>query len=394
MIDSLLPVLIGGDLGAYSVALSFYEAYGVCSHVFFDRAGNAPPHAPFLRAHAVSSLTSRGRDALMRFADAHGDQVLLLVPCTEAAMAFVMNERGTLSARYRMLLQDPSVFAVVRDRAALLAELSHLGVPVVPHLCFSSVGEFARKQAATPVAYPAILLPTDRYASPTCRPVRVDTRADVLAAVSACFSTGYRGELMLRSVIGAQAPLLKTLVVIQDRACRVVAAVQARSVLRGEEGNACAALLAEPPDRAALALCRASERLGYCGVACFDLAYDGHGRAYVLDMHPCGGRHVDLLRAAGISLARLLVTQVQGGESPPCLQYPEVYWRCISDRTVVREGTSREVAEAMRRLAHGFAFCPFSYEWGTRGTPWHARASRLLRTVCHRRTRLSTDGMI
>ena len=46
----IVPVLMGGDLNAYSVALAFCEAYGVISHAFTRSRCGATEYSKFIKS--------------------------------------------------------------------------------------------------------------------------------------------------------------------------------------------------------------------------------------------------------------------------------------------------------------------------------------------------------
>ncbi len=354
---SVLPILVGGGLGAYSVALSFFEAFGVHAHVVHPRTDRLCRRAAFLHAHPVASLGAQAVREVCRLCEGRGRDTALVVPCDETAAACLLHERADLPSDASLLLPDASVGALLCDRAQTLACLNRLGIPTIPHIVFSSVGELARQQAAGAVTFPAVLASAERTS--LVRASCVASRADAFAAASAIFGAGCRDALLLRSVLTGRSPLQKTLVTVHDRTCRVTGAVLARSVTPTDPAAPrYTALLAEAQDAFSSRLCRAAEQLGCRGVIQYDIVYDANGRPFVWDLHLSAGEHVDVLRACGISLARTLVEQARGEQTTACMRYPAVYWHTASARIVRRTGIPREAKEAMARQATGFAFEP------------------------------------
>ena len=52
----IIPVLLGGDLNAYSVALAFREHFGVRSHAFMKYKCGATANSSFIKTHISSGI--------------------------------------------------------------------------------------------------------------------------------------------------------------------------------------------------------------------------------------------------------------------------------------------------------------------------------------------------
>ncbi len=360
MQPTFLPVLLGGGLGTYAMALSFFETYGITSYVLFDDGESPPPRARFLRAHAIPAWHMQGVRALMRLVDRYPLCERILIPCSDRTMAFAMEQREILRSKYHTILPSSDAYATICDRDILTARMAKKGLSLVPRLRFSSVGEFARRQASVSLPFPAVLC-SESDAPAFVR--RVKDREAVLAAASSYFASGQRDPLVLTPLVGGKMPLYKVTLAILDQRSHVRAAVQYRSVFRADVPFAKGqAFLAEPADAWTGSLLDVCGSTGFFGVCRVDTVFDEHGKAFVLDVHPTGGICTDLFRAAGISAARELLSTDTDRQT--CTGCPSVYWRNVHDRKVVRTGSRRDVTEAMLRKANGFAFSPYTYEHG------------------------------
>ena len=81
----LTPVLLGGDLNAYSMAMSFANAYGVRSYVFSRSRLAITDSSSFIKLNVVNGLDGcdGAVDALEDFAKEHSGEKLILVPCAD-----------------------------------------------------------------------------------------------------------------------------------------------------------------------------------------------------------------------------------------------------------------------------------------------------------------------
>ena len=380
MQPTLVPVLLGLDLNAYSMAISFYESFGVTSHAFGRYRCGITEHSRFVKTHIVPALSERETAvaALLSFARAHKDAYLVLVPCADRYVELAEDVRDRLSPFFHFFLPREEVFRTVSDKASFYALCDGFGIRHPPTHRIRSAKELSAL-GEDEARYPAVLKPSDTnayYRHPFVGMKKVyfpKDRTEALAVATAVFASGYRGTLLLQPYIGEGRAVAKTLTVCVDRHSRVCAAVLARAVLEERAPTArgnYSALLTEPLDGFCRSLCCMLTDVGYTGIANLDLLYDADGTPYVLELNARQGRSCDHVRAAGVHLAAFLYAQMTGGVSAVRLQYPTVYWRCVSDRCVrLFAPREEDVLQCMQRRAHGFAFSPFSYEADLRFNP-------------------------
>lgn len=380
MNPTLIPVLLGLDLNAYSMAISFYEGFGVKSHAFGRYRCGITEHSRLVKTHIVPAMTERETAvaALLSFARAHTGAHLLLVPCADRYVELAEDVRDRLSPFFHMLLPNAAIYRTVTDKISFYKLCDSFGIrhpeTYVAHTA-RQMSDVAREMRV----YPAVIKAADTnayYRHPFAGMKKVyfpKSYTEAIAVATTVFSSGYRGALLLQPYIGEGRAVAKTLTVCVDRHGRVCAAVLARVVLEERAPTArgnYSALLTEPLDELCRSLCRMLERTGYVGIANFDLLYDDSGEGYVLELNARQGRSCDHVRAAGVHLSAFLYAQLTGGVSAVRMQYPTVYWRCVSDRCVRRFAPREEdVLRCMERRAHGFAFSPFSYEADLRLNP-------------------------
>lgn len=380
MSPTLIPVLLGLDLNAYSMAIAFYEAFGVKSHAFGRYACGITEHSRLVKPHIIPALTERetAARALLSFAREHRGAYLLLVPCADRYVELLRDLRARLSPFFHTYFADDTALDAVSDKASFYALCERYAVPYPRTLCIGSPEQLPRLETAD-IPYPAVLKPSDTneyYRHPFTGMQKVyfpKGSAEARAIGMRIYAAGYRGTLLLQQCIGDGAPVAKTLTVAIDRHGHTSLMTLARAVLEERTPTAVgnyAALLTEPTDALSERLCRLLEAIGYRGIANFDLLYDRYGQGYALECNPRQGRSCDHVRAAGINLAAFLYAQCSGGVSAVRKRYPTVFWRCVSDRCVRHLGARAEdVRLCMQLRAHGFAFSPFAYEDDLRLNP-------------------------
>ena len=83
--EKVTPVLLGGDLNAYSLAASFADAEGLISVCFARDKLAMCDLSSFTQLHAIEELddVNVAVPALLSFAEKRKSERLLLVPCAD-----------------------------------------------------------------------------------------------------------------------------------------------------------------------------------------------------------------------------------------------------------------------------------------------------------------------
>lgn len=375
----LVPVLLGLDLNGYSMALSFYEAFGVTSHAFGRYACGITERSKFIRTHVVPSLCDpqEGLAELRRFRMSQKDAELVLVPCADWYVA-LLEEIGDRLEGYRFVIPPRSVLARVRDKATFLDVLDEAGLPHPKTQVFRYGDPISSMIKVGHIPYPAVVKPSDstefwRHPFSGMQKVAfVKNEIEAVAAIRRIFSSGYEKSVLLQEKIGqSKEPSAETLTVCCADGGRC-AGYRGKIVLEETgataRGNYCA-IVTVPLNRLCRELMELCRRIGYVGIANFDIL-QCDGKWYVLEMNPRQGRSCDYVRAAGGDLARFLMAAIRGEPIKPQSPYSSVYWRCVPDRTVFRYASDPALVEEARMLLRaGYAFSPFHATEDTRANP-------------------------
>ena len=373
--SSFTPVLLGTDLNAYSVALSFREFAGVKSFAFGRYPCGITSYSRFLRVKTEPRLLEKEVlwQTLTSFADRRGPARYLLIPCADWYVALL--ETGIPDGRFTAFLPPPSLFHSLSDKSSFLTLLDRFGVPHPKTVVFS-FSSLKREAFACDIPYPAVLKPADStayWAHPFPGMQKVwypATPAEAYDVAMRIYTSGYGGKLLLQEKIHATAAA--TLTVLADGRGEVVRAVRGRVLLEETAPTAAgnySALVSAPLDDVSRRLIAFLRGVGYRGIGNFDILYDGE-RPFVLEMNPRQGRSCDFLRAAGVDLSGFLIRAAQGVPMRPSFSYPTVYWRCVKDAAVRRYAKDRTLlAEAEELRKCGFAFSPFHTDADLRFNP-------------------------
>ncbi|MFC7401097.1 carbamoyl-phosphate synthase [Citricoccus sp. GCM10030269] len=350
-----VPVITGGDVGAYSLAREFHEAYGVISAVVPTTLNRNLQHSSILQAFPAGPMTAEQPviDALVTVARelngadvGHSSRPLLLLASYDHLVRFAVRHRATLEAHgYTVPYPDEDSL----DRAALkenfYALCERLGVPY-PNTAHYDAGshtpEAARRFVAglgeRGVRLPLILKAGDGGAWADVRfegrrkvhviagPDRPDgadgpdgaAGLDELEAliIKAC-DAGYTGSLIVQEMIPGDDSQLGIATFFRDGAgtTRLVSygEVIVEDHAPGLEGNARAVLASDHPVVATQGAALLDE-LDWRGFAMFDIKVDPRtGVAQFLEMNPRLGRNHYYMTAAGANPAQYLYEEYVGG---------------------------------------------------------------------------------
>ncbi len=391
-------VLLGGDLNAYSVAVSFHLAYGVKSAVFCRYRCGITAYSSIVELHIEPNITEDavGCALLLHYARGCAERPYL-IPCGDAFVSFAVRNRERLAAAYRFLLPPSDLYFSVRDKGRFYKMLAEAGLPH-PKTVLLERGSLSLSSFLEIEPYPAVLKPSDSveyYAHPfegMCKVYFPETPRAALEISQKIFRAGYKGRLVLQKRIGSPSdpPTAQTLTLLCDSEGKVRRGVHGEVLVEesasGAIGNY-AAILSRPPNALTCRLVSFLEQKGYTGIANFDILQH-KDKAYILELNPRQGRSCDYLRGAGVSLARFFVEAVSGARMITDLTSRESLWCAVPVRAVLRRIGEENRALLRSLRERGRIYSPFSYE----GEKFSIRRALYLPMHAIRRTIALNEG--
>ena len=374
--EIITPVLLGADLNAYTMAMAFAAAGNYVCHAFAkDRLGMTDNSA-FIKLHIIKGLDdcNVAVPALLDFAKEHKGERLILVPCADWYMEMLEYARDTLDGHFYFNIPNFSLWRAVSVKNSFYSLLKSCGIPYPEYIDFSADECEMIKSRGSSLLPNLVLKPADsseywRYSFEDRRkvyfPRNIDEAYDVAKKI---FASGYSGRLILQKRVsensdkGEKAPRASVLTTYSDRHGRVKRALLGDVLLeeRGptSRGNY-AAIITRELDGISKKLIGLLESIGYTGIANFDILTAENG-SYCLELNPRQGRSSDYVRAAGVNLAGLLLSDMKGEELARSFIYPEVLWCAVPFSSVRRYADDRELVEKAERLfERKLMFSPF-----------------------------------
>ena len=327
--QSFVPVILGGDIGTYSLAREFHEAYGVTS-IGVPAGGNGiidnsvalelrPAGSILDEDRVVEHLAALGRELTN---DGQNPRPLLLCGSLDLHVMLITRRRAELEAYYTI----PYVELEVMERAALKENFYELCEKLqIPHpvtVAYDPATDPAQLPADLP--FPLIGKPSD---SSTWVSAKFDgkqkihtinTRPELEDLLRKIQGSGYAEPYILQEMIpgGDSNMRLCTYFSSQDGVVRfagygeVVVEEHSPLVL----GNS-AAIVTAVDETVIDEGRRLLEHLGWTGFSMFDAKLDPRdGVIKFFELNPRLGRNHYYLTAAGANAARFYVREYLGAE--------------------------------------------------------------------------------
>lgn len=324
--DDLQPVIVGGDIGAYSLARELHEAYGVRSVVVSSVLSGLVRHSRVLTNEVVPDLGDADAvvDRLRRVAGEHAGRRLLLLASADRLVRLLVDNRDRLEDLYLLPYVSADLLDRLTDKSAFGTLCAELGIDH-PHTVAVDVGSgeavdtsaltfpvFAK--AASTVAYHAVEFAGKK------KGFTVGSRAELDDLLARLEAAGYRGRFLVQDLIPGDDSGMRILTCYSDRAGKVRFAAFGHVLLEehtpGALGNPAGIVPAENPDVVEQAR-RLLEHVGWTGFANFDLKLDPRdGRCVFFELNPRLGRSNYYVRAAGQNPVELYVRELLDGVEP------------------------------------------------------------------------------
>ena len=280
------PVILGGDITAYSLVRTFHEAYGVrplvvnmtdggpialsrvCDHVYVPGLEDA--------AVFVGALEKVGRE--------HQEPgvPLLLVAAGDWYVRMIIENKDRLGRLFTIPYIDRALLDEVVRKDRFYGLLDDVGVPY-PRTVVVDMAQDLGEEHDLPFGFPLVMKPADsalhHYASyPGKRKVFIlETREELDDTLSRVRASNYDGKFLLQEFIPGDDTNMRVLTCYSDQHGRVRFGAVGHVLLKEHHplaiGNPCVIITTEIDEVVEQAK-RFLERVGYVGFSNFDLKYD------------------------------------------------------------------------------------------------------------------------
>lgn len=362
------PVILGGDIGAYSLARTFHEAYGLRSIVLSSASTGLVRHSSILRSvvepHMDDDDVLVAR--LLDVAAQHPDRKLIVLASADWLVRALVVNRDRLEPRYVVPYVPLAVLDQVTDKAGFAALCDALGIPH-PQTVVVEVGDHHAVDTS------ALRFPVIAKAGSTAGWHDVDfvgkkkvhtvgSAAELRELLDTVAASGYRGTFLVQDLVPGDDSQMRILTCYSDRSGRVRFASFGHVLLEehtpGALGNP-AAIITQPDPQIVAQAVRLLEHIGWTGYSNFDLKVDPRdGRTVFFELNPRLGRSNYYVTAAGRNTALAYVREYledregleRGDEGSLVEQEAEHLYTVLPRPLLLRYVVDRELRGRVRRL--------------------------------------------
>ena len=322
----LQPVVLGGDIGAYSLARTFHEAFGVRAIVVSSDATGLVRHSRILE-HVVEPRLDDADAAvglLARIAAEHPDSQLLLLGSADWHVRTIVEQAHRIDPAYTIPYVGREALDLMTDKESFGALCAELDIPH-PTTIVHDV------RSAEPIDAGALRFPVIAKAADSSlyhhvdfpgkkKVFMVDTPAELDALLARVREAGYTGTFLVQDFIPGDDSGMRILTCYVVAAGEVVLSASGHVLLEehtpGALGNPAAIITGHDPATVAQATALL-RKVGWRGYANFDMKYDPRdGRTVFFELNPRRGRSTFYMTAGGVNNVELYVRELLQGLAP------------------------------------------------------------------------------
>lgn len=330
--EDLVPIVLGGDIGAYALAREFHEAYHVKPQMLASSPIAAVAHSQILDVHPVERLSEEEVTRVVReIAEKNAEKTCVVVGNTDALIKVLSNCRDNFPVNCVTPIPDADVIDQVSDKItfAQLCREHGLDTPLTEVVHLAGDG----KIAPSAIPFPLVAKParSSEYAAHMAHGFKkvyfVHEQAELDRLWDALREDGFHGDFLVQELIEGDDTYMDSLTLYMGTNGKAQLAGSAQVLLEDHApsmlGNPVVMVTRPMPElweKAAELL----ESVGYRGFANFDIKRDKKtGRTLFIEVNPRMGRNSYYVCAAGVNPMRALVTDVVDGKGKRLLKADE-----------------------------------------------------------------------
>ena len=315
--EDFLPVILGGDITAYSLARTFHEEYQVKSLVVSQISSHMCADSSILENIIVPGMENLDvfLPALARIAEEHPGKKLILMACGDWYVRLIVENRAELEKHYILpyIQEDLLNRLVLKD--SFYAICDEVGVPY-PRTAYYHVDEDP-SALEVPFNFPVVAKPASsaayHYAQfPGKKKVFfLKTREELEEVLSNLRTSSYQDAFLIQEFIPGDDTAMRILTTYSDRTGKVRFASFGQTLLEDKRPMAVGnpvAIVNRVDDEIVAEATRLLESVGYTGFANFDIktdARDGSHRFFEINTRL--GRSNFYVTSSGFNTVRWIV---------------------------------------------------------------------------------------
>ena len=304
----VLPVILGGDIGAYSLARAFHEAYGIVPLVFSQADCHMCGDSSILVNRMVPHLERPAvlLSTLANTAECFSDRPLLLLGCGDWYVRLIVENRAVLEKPFIIPYIGEDLLNRLTEKDRFYELCAKVGVPFSFPVVAKPASSAAYHYADFPGKQKVFFL---------------RDAAELRATLAAVQSSRYEGKFLIQEMIPGDDTSMRILTTYSDQNGKVRFASFGQTLLEDMRpmgvGNPLA-IVSRTDETIVAEAARLLEAVGYTGFANFDIKVDPRdGSHRFFEINTRLGRSNYYVTAAGDNVARWLMDDLVLGRPLP-----------------------------------------------------------------------------
>lgn len=311
--DTILPVVFGGDVGAYNLGLECYEAFGVRSiNVAHEPVDLITRSAIFdiIRISPQASDEER-LEVLRTIVKENPGRSPILLANNDALIAFFSRHREELDQHFAIPFPSKKIIDLLTSKDSFAEVCAKAGALTPPTVVvdLSTADEEGWEPPILDFRYPMVAKADssdtyEKYDFPGKKKIwYIDTPEELAGLWESLIAAGYRDKFLVQELIPGDDTYKRTVTLYVDSSGKVTLRAAGQVLLEDPSptmiGNPAAMISRSMPELWAAAE-RILEVLDYRGFANFDLKVDPRdGTPYFFELNPRAGRSSYFIVAGG-----------------------------------------------------------------------------------------------
>lgn len=323
---AFMPVILGGDIGAYSLARATYEAYGIKALVISQTKSHLIHDSSILTNWVVPDM-DKAREfltTLYRVRQTYTDRALLLLACSDWYVSLISAHREKLDPHFVIPYASPATLDRLTKKERFYELCEHLDIPYPA----TTLIHFGEEDAVTMKAhiaeldagFPLIAKPENSgaYHYATFAGKRkvftLESQMELDGFLRTMQTAYYNGKFLIQQFIPGDDSAMRILTTYSNQGGKVRFHAQGQTLLEDHHplgiGNPVAIRTLKQPQIVEDAK-KLLEQVGYTGFANFDIKVDpATGKHYFFEANTRLGRSNFYVTARGYNVISWMVNDL------------------------------------------------------------------------------------
>lgn len=316
--QKFIPVLIGADIGTYSIARSFYEEYGVKSKTFSQEVLGAINNSKIIDMTTIPNLTKEKLlDELKKFAKKTKNTKKILLACSEWYVDIIVFYKKQLEKDYIIPYVNKKILDNIVRKDNFYKVCKQLNIDY-PETIVVTKDNY--KDVKIPWEYPIIAKNSDKntwhYADfPGKKKIfRIKSEEELRIVLDNVYSSSYSDTFCLQKMVPGDDYNMRVLTCYVNKKHEVVFSCLGQPILEektpGAIGNYAAIITREMEKDILEQAKKFLKEVKYIGYANFDIKYDSTDNKYkFFEINVRLGRSNFYMTASGANYCKYVVEE-------------------------------------------------------------------------------------